>query len=437
MCTIVSCRGSPRPKENCPIAISDIVLLHNHVMQILAPKQIEKEIWDVCPASLKVAFVKYFKVFDKRLETMDPQYRILPVDEAISTTVSVPGFVLEFHRRKVMAEQKSEDFKLELQFLQHHRDNYLKQCADFSECEYSPKTRASLESFKALLLSEAAILLGWDLEWRPSPQQNSGAPVGSAISADAVLPNATSADDNSSSDADKAPGKAASPVFGPTGWEPPPAVPDASAPPDAPGAQDSDDVPIFAAGGLRTIPVNISDNLTWSPDNWNEINFSSIKLPGQGEHLATLRTYFAIAILLYYQPALQAKHAEFYELFKKSWVDTFMREIDDKQLEKPPSEGALGFSPDQVTWLMETRRLLTDTGHYRQRKSCRVPVARTSPSHPATAKSRSKTGQGSSSAPHSQGSSSAAGDPRTPEKKGRNEDPVKHNSRCNVSPKRY
>ena len=254
-----------------------------------------------------------------------------------------------------------------------------------------------------------------------------------------MLPNATSGDDSSSSDADKAQRKAASPVFGLTGQEPVPQasgqepVPQASAqaPPDAAGAQDSDDVPIFAAGGLRTIPVNISDNLTWSPDNWNEINFSSIKLPGQGEHLATLRTYFAIAILLYYQPALQAKHAEFYELFKKSWVDTFMREIDDKQLEKPPSEGVLGFSPDQVTWLMETRRLLAETGPYKQRKSSRVPVARTSPSEPATAKPRSRT------APHSQGSSSAAGDPRPPEKKGRNEDPVKHNSRCNVSPKRY
>ena len=99
-----------------------------------------------------------------------------------------------------------------------------------------------------------------------------------------------------------------------------------------------------------------------------------------------------------------------------------MREIDDKQLEIPPSEGALGFSPDQVTWLMETRRLLTETGPYRQRKSPRVPVPRTSPSDPATAKPSSKT------APHSHGSSSAAGDSRPQEKKRRNEDQVKHNS---------
>ena len=173
MSTMVSCRGSLKPKEPCPIGISDIVLLHNHVVQALAVTKNTPDIWELCPASLRTPFLKYFKVFAKRLETMDPQYRILPVDEAISTTVSVPGFVFEFNRRKVMAEQKTEDFKLELQFLHHHRENYLKQCADFSECEYSPKSKASLESFKAFLLSEAAILLGWDLEWRPSPQQYS------------------------------------------------------------------------------------------------------------------------------------------------------------------------------------------------------------------------------------------------------------------------
>ena len=130
----------------------------------------------------------------------------------------------------------------------------MKQCAEFSECEYSPKSKASLESFKALLLTEAVTLLGWDVEWQPSPQQGSGAALDSATSADAVLPNATSGDDNSSSDADKGPSKAVSPVFGPTGQEPPPAVPDTPAPPDAaappadPAAEDSDNLPIFAGG---------------------------------------------------------------------------------------------------------------------------------------------------------------------------------------------
>ena len=102
-------------------------------------------------------------------------------------------------------------------------------------------------------------MLGWDVEWRPSSQQGSGAAVGSATSSDAVLPNATSGDDNSSSDADKPRENPASPVFGSTGQEPPPPVPDASAPPDAaprpddPGAEDSDNLPIFA-GDFRKLP---------------------------------------------------------------------------------------------------------------------------------------------------------------------------------------
>ena len=103
MSTMVSCRGSLKPKEPCPIGISDIVLLHNHVVQALAmPKT--PDIWELCPASMKTQFLRYFKLFAKRLETMDPQYRILPVEEPIGTTVSVPGFVFEFNRRKVMAD---------------------------------------------------------------------------------------------------------------------------------------------------------------------------------------------------------------------------------------------------------------------------------------------------------------------------------------------
>ena len=69
-------------------------------------KHILPDIWELCPASLKTQFLKYFKLYAKRLETMDPQYRILPVHEAISTTVSVPGVVFEFNRRKAMLDKK-------------------------------------------------------------------------------------------------------------------------------------------------------------------------------------------------------------------------------------------------------------------------------------------------------------------------------------------
>ena len=119
-----------------------------------------------------------------------------------------------------MNEPKFEDFKFELQFLHHHKDIYLKECADFAATECSPRSKASLESFKSLLLHEAVILLGWDVEWRPSSQQDSGAALGSATLADDVLPDATSGDDNTSSDADKAPGLDGPPVFCQAGQEP-------------------------------------------------------------------------------------------------------------------------------------------------------------------------------------------------------------------------
>ena len=116
-------------------------------------------IWELCPASLKTNFLKYFKLFAKRLETMDPQYRILPVDEAVGTIMSVPGFVFEYNKKQAMALQKTEDFKFELQFLHHHKEIYLKHCAEFAASEYSPRSKAALESFKVLLLAEAVILL--------------------------------------------------------------------------------------------------------------------------------------------------------------------------------------------------------------------------------------------------------------------------------------
>ena len=65
-------------------------------------------IWDLCPALLKANFIKYFKSFAKRLGSMDPHFRILPVneEEKVGTTVSVPGFVLEYNKKKPMNEQK-------------------------------------------------------------------------------------------------------------------------------------------------------------------------------------------------------------------------------------------------------------------------------------------------------------------------------------------
>ena len=45
-----------------------------------------------------------------------------------------------------MADQAKEDFNFELQFLEHHKDDYFKLGAKHNECANSPKTRDDLES---------------------------------------------------------------------------------------------------------------------------------------------------------------------------------------------------------------------------------------------------------------------------------------------------
>ena len=52
---------SLKSNEACPIGISDLVLLHNLVMQALSVAK-PPNIWDLCPASLKTNFLKYLKL---------------------------------------------------------------------------------------------------------------------------------------------------------------------------------------------------------------------------------------------------------------------------------------------------------------------------------------------------------------------------------------
>ena len=52
-----------------------------------------------------------------------------------------------------------------MQFLQHHRMQYLDLHADLSVIDHSPQSEAALTNFKVLLLLEISLLLGSDFEW--------------------------------------------------------------------------------------------------------------------------------------------------------------------------------------------------------------------------------------------------------------------------------
>jgi hypothetical protein len=91
-----------------------------------------------------------------------PNHRVVPAgDGEASTTISVPGFVVD-------AKLKKKTFaphKVEFQFLENHKMLYLVLHREFTKSEYAPQSESSLQNFKALLMLEITILLGTDIEW--------------------------------------------------------------------------------------------------------------------------------------------------------------------------------------------------------------------------------------------------------------------------------
>ena len=54
---------------------------------------------------------------------------------------------------------------MDLQFLEHHKRQYLELSTDFASNSLMPKSRAALENMKDLVLLDLKILLGADIPW--------------------------------------------------------------------------------------------------------------------------------------------------------------------------------------------------------------------------------------------------------------------------------
>ena len=210
-----------------------------HALSQITPRPALLILWDNCPGNVKDSFKTYFKFYANRIGTLQPEYRILPMNEEEPTSISIPGFILQWKGEKRIAEQELGDMLVDSQFIKHHKDRYLELCVNFEQLETAPRTKVELEDFKALLLMDIFILSGCDIEWQPYSDPSSSA----APTSEAVLASANSGDDNSSSDAEAAgAGKAASPVFGVNGVEPA-AAPPAQSAALAPSAQPPQGLP--------------------------------------------------------------------------------------------------------------------------------------------------------------------------------------------------
>ena len=99
-----------------------------------------------------------------------------------------------------MARQQTSEMTMDLQFLEHHKRQYLELSTDFASNSFKPKSRAALENMKDLVLLDLKILLGADIPWSHSGKQ----PDAPSDLAAAALSQARRSDDDSVSSKDDA-----------------------------------------------------------------------------------------------------------------------------------------------------------------------------------------------------------------------------------------
>ena len=215
--------------------------------------------------------------------------------------------------------------KLDMQFLDHHRKQYLDLHAELSKIEYSPQSEAALTNFKALLLLEIVLLAGCDYDWSP-PAAGAGA--------GAVLPAAARSDDGD-----------ASPVE------------DAAEAAPAGAAAAGAAAPAGAAAHADILDVN--DFTTWTPDTWALLDWDTIAFPSDPAiNVASVRYYVAVAMILWYQADLREKHKRVWDELNFAWLATFSCDLHAVGLEKWPVTGPFAFDESQSKWLTDTLRFL-------------------------------------------------------------------------------
>jgi len=237
---------------------------------------------------------------------------------------------------------------IETQFLNEKKETYLQLSADFAIMRYSPKSKPALQQFISLLVLDIALLLGCDITWEkntpPTPAQT-------------VLEAGRASDDGDTSSASNDGG--ASPVVGIKGLEPgrrDEDCADAAVNPSTTTVQVAasldDDDPIFK--------INMDNYITWSPMNFDQIDFGYFKrkMP-EGEKICTLRSYLAIAMILWYKQDIRAKYVDVWERLNKAWFETFNMPLQASDLAKPPTDGEYGFRDGELVWLLETYRFLS------------------------------------------------------------------------------
>ena len=110
-------------------------------------------------AGIKAPFIKFCKAFERRLRTNVPSHRVIPVIEEQPTNLDVAGFITEWKSGK--GKNTLNPLTVELQFLEHHKTQYLDLHRELMEIDYSPQSEAALQNFKTRVVLEIYIIVAW------------------------------------------------------------------------------------------------------------------------------------------------------------------------------------------------------------------------------------------------------------------------------------
>ena len=122
--------------------ISDFIQFYNNAQEgLYGASKSDRVAYDFYAAlpGMKPAFLKYCKPFEPRLRSLVEFHRVTAVNEEEPTQISVAGFITEW-KAGSKGKNKLNPMKVEMQFLEHHKMQYLDLHRELMKIDYVPQS---------------------------------------------------------------------------------------------------------------------------------------------------------------------------------------------------------------------------------------------------------------------------------------------------------
>ncbi len=92
--------------------------------------------------NLKKEFIKFCKLLESRLRSNVNSHSVVAKVEELSTDICLPGFIVDASAK---GKHRLGPLKINLQFLEHHKDQLLELLMELIKTNYGPQTNALLK----------------------------------------------------------------------------------------------------------------------------------------------------------------------------------------------------------------------------------------------------------------------------------------------------